>query len=374
MSTKIQVRRGLKLDLPKLSTGELGLCTDTEQLYVGAGDKNLEVLTTNSPTMSFKNKIINGNFDVWQRGTSFIAAAINITYTADRFYIPNTTRGNTTVKLEKMPSTSPVKGATNYLHYAITEPATIDYKRPYFVQRIENPQYFSGKKVTVSFWAKCDVATSMGVDINIIDYGETTWRQINATPINIKSSANAVEIYETETTVHDGLNFTVDASWKKYSFTFQVPVLDMGNSPRNYMAFALWPPEKKETSFCVAQIQLEEGEVATEFEQRPIQIEELLCKRYFEKIMAKTLVSDGFAGHHMRTHTFVAAKRVAPTIRFTKGWIFTSASGSSKLEINAENENMVVASIGTNGSTIGVSIAAPANFGYELNFNFDAEI
>lgn len=37
---KIQVRRGLKADLPTLAAGEFGFCTDTKELYIGDGVTN----------------------------------------------------------------------------------------------------------------------------------------------------------------------------------------------------------------------------------------------------------------------------------------------------------------------------------------------
>jgi hypothetical protein len=44
MSGKLQIRRGLKSQLPTLSSGELGLATDTNEVYVGNGN-NVKILT-----------------------------------------------------------------------------------------------------------------------------------------------------------------------------------------------------------------------------------------------------------------------------------------------------------------------------------------
>lgn len=40
---KIQVKRGVKANLPALSEGELAFCTDTGELYVGGESKNIPV-------------------------------------------------------------------------------------------------------------------------------------------------------------------------------------------------------------------------------------------------------------------------------------------------------------------------------------------
>lgn len=46
MANKIQIKRGLKAQLPTLNTGEFGLCTDTEELFIG-NSSNLQIITLN---------------------------------------------------------------------------------------------------------------------------------------------------------------------------------------------------------------------------------------------------------------------------------------------------------------------------------------
>lgn len=45
MVDKVQNRRGGKSALPKLDVGEIGLCQDTEELYIGGNARNIPVLT-----------------------------------------------------------------------------------------------------------------------------------------------------------------------------------------------------------------------------------------------------------------------------------------------------------------------------------------
>ena len=40
---RLQIRRGAKANLPVLSVGELGFCTDTQQLYIGTDSGNISV-------------------------------------------------------------------------------------------------------------------------------------------------------------------------------------------------------------------------------------------------------------------------------------------------------------------------------------------
>ncbi len=43
MANKIQVKRGLKEDLPQLSVGEFGFCTDTDEVFIGNGEENVNI-------------------------------------------------------------------------------------------------------------------------------------------------------------------------------------------------------------------------------------------------------------------------------------------------------------------------------------------
>ena len=45
MSDKIQNRRGKKEALPALDLGEVGLCQDTEEVFIGGVNRNIPVLT-----------------------------------------------------------------------------------------------------------------------------------------------------------------------------------------------------------------------------------------------------------------------------------------------------------------------------------------
>lgn len=81
MANKIQFRRGLKANLPTLSPGEPAVCTDTNEVFVGGSNGNIPLITPN------ENLLINGDFQVWQRGTSFTVSNETLIYTADRWCV-----------------------------------------------------------------------------------------------------------------------------------------------------------------------------------------------------------------------------------------------------------------------------------------------
>lgn len=43
MANKIKIRRGLKVNLPTLSVGEQGLCTDTSEIFIGGSTGNIQL-------------------------------------------------------------------------------------------------------------------------------------------------------------------------------------------------------------------------------------------------------------------------------------------------------------------------------------------
>jgi hypothetical protein len=51
MAHKIQIKRGNKADLPVLNDGELGLCLDTNELFIG-NDGNQKIFPPTAPTIS----------------------------------------------------------------------------------------------------------------------------------------------------------------------------------------------------------------------------------------------------------------------------------------------------------------------------------
>ena len=56
MANKMQIKRGLKANLPTLGDGEFGLCTDTNELYIGNASVNKQISTlTGTETLTNKS-------------------------------------------------------------------------------------------------------------------------------------------------------------------------------------------------------------------------------------------------------------------------------------------------------------------------------
>jgi hypothetical protein len=109
-----------------------------------------------------KNAVINGAFNVWQRGTSFsvTSAAINV-YTADRFTCYVTGATATISQQAFTAGTAPVSGyESQYFHRIANGSGGTYYEMQ---QRIEDVRTFAGQTVTFSFWGKASTATTAGM-------------------------------------------------------------------------------------------------------------------------------------------------------------------------------------------------------------------
>jgi hypothetical protein len=103
-----------------------------------------------------KNAIINGAFNVWQRGTSFTTSG----YSADRFYWDCDGSTKTFAQQSFTPGTAPVAGYEGQYFGRGTKVAGT---YAVLLQKIEDARTFAGQTVTVSFWAKAAANTTVDV-------------------------------------------------------------------------------------------------------------------------------------------------------------------------------------------------------------------
>jgi hypothetical protein len=113
-----------------------------------------------------KNKIINGDFGIWQRGTSFS----NVSgYTADRWQFSWGGTSTSNITRQDLPIGS-IPGGNESLYFArYTRTTTVG--DDYFLQRVEDVRTLLGKTVTFSFWAKANVATTISQVYGATSYG-----------------------------------------------------------------------------------------------------------------------------------------------------------------------------------------------------------
>ena len=109
-----------------------------------------------------KNKIINGDFGVWQRGTSFTNPA-DASYTADRFEIRQDGNGTKIISQQTFtPGTAPVAGYEGQYFYRWNDSVAGTTQTFKVVsQKIEDVRTLAGQTATISFWAKADATRTV---------------------------------------------------------------------------------------------------------------------------------------------------------------------------------------------------------------------
>jgi len=212
-----------------------------------------------------KQALINGNFDVWQRGTSFAGAGAGI-YTADRWFSQRSA-GVAGMTVSQQSGTG-VQGS----YYSIrtqrdsgnsaTNTCTLSQALP----TIDSVK-FRGKKITLSFWAKCGAdfsATSSILNARIYT-GTGTNQQVGSFTGGV---------------INGSENNTLTTSWQKFTVTTSLPIIATATQIGVWFVYTPVGTASTNDWFEIAQVQLCEGTEALPFTPKSTQQEEWDCYQY----------------------------------------------------------------------------------------------
>lgn len=250
-----------------------------------------------------RNLLINGGFDVWQRGTSFTADNV---YTADRWNSADGSGGSPARTLSRQAFTvgqTDVPGEpTYYARHNQTGASTNSDSN--LNQKIEGVRTGAGQSVTLSFWAKADASLNIRL----------RFRQ------NFGSGGSST----VNTNIADA--FTIGTSWAKYTYTQTLPSISGKtiSGGDDHLEVQLEFTNASTFTFDIAQMQFELGNVATPFEHRSYGEELQLCSRYFVGLGSpnQTIVSGERvgAGYMNGATTFLGAVPVLTQMRADPSW------------------------------------------------------
>ena len=239
-----------------------------------------------SSPFTFRNRLINGNFQYWQRGTTTSTSG---TYLADRWIASNI---STQLRTTDSPDAR--------FPYSIEFGNTIA-TYPLIAQRLE-PEIAAGlvsSDLTISFWAK---NTSGNAQLYVeLAYPQTT-SVYTSTMIQISGTAGAFLA-----------NPPTVSSWGFYSYTWTSAV--MTTALAQGLEVRIVRDNTAPSTTRVTGVQLESGGAATPFELLPLQQQLALCQRYFELVGGTTGTWQG-AYHHQR---YKVTKRTTPTLALFNG-------------------------------------------------------
>lgn len=258
---------GLKDD----GSGAIMVSVDNSTIQInGAGQLTVDGGSGGNGS-TFKNRIINGDMDVWQRGTSFSVTSAGNKYAADRWkYHSDATTGAGTATVSRVSLAAgtlegtDAKSPTYSLRIQQTAAATLS--TPFLWQEIEDVRTLAGEEITVSFYAKVASGTLQAFAQLDRSYG---------------SGGSATE------TVWSGAAATVTTTWQRFSWTTTVPSLagkTLGTSSalRALLVFPLGSTFDVE----VRGVQVEAGASATAYDKLPLDVELRRCQRYYLKSYA----------------------------------------------------------------------------------------
>jgi hypothetical protein len=251
---------------------------------------------------TLRNRIINGGFDVWQRGTS-ISLSNTALYTADRWVV-----GGASASVARIAFTNGQTEVPDNPKYYARWTISSNSQNYEFTQKIEGVQTFAGQTATVSFYIR---QTSGSVTLNarlVQDFGT------GGSPSSlVVTSVGSVPM---------------TANWQRVIFTISVPSITgktIGNDSNDSLWVSLQVTNTATGVIEIANYQAELGSVATPFERRLYGLEDLLCQRYYRVYnilggfgTAPSLVrASAGANRYIGTAWFPTRMRASPSVTVT---------------------------------------------------------
>lgn len=270
-----------------------------------------------------KNLIINGGFDVWQRGTSQSSNGYGC---ADRWAMYRVTNG------AQRSTDVPSSDFKYSMQYTSLTTGMADLWLRQSIEDYGRVIRDTSKTFTVSFWAKADRIGVVMVDLNDRNHG----------------------------------NITVGTAWQKYSHTFTGDASNAGD----HAALDFGSNENAWT-INITGIQFELGSVATEFEHRPFGEELALCQRYFYQMSSS---GSGYIASIVNRGIRCMTDKI-PSMRGTP----TLSYDTAQVSVNGGSYTNVTPSISgyTDGGNVLITLGAGSNDEDVLfygDLKYDAEL
>lgn len=271
--------------------------------------------------LSNPNLLINGDFQIWQRGTSFTSFIDNtMIYTADRWYAAQAI--GTTISV--------IKDSDNSLKFSQTGLGS-----SHIAQFIEGDfSNLAGKKLTMSVCSKGNVDTIMAILDNGTGVGS------NLVPASTEYKITTLTVILPNSITKDRLRY----------------LLNFANN---------------QGTINIKWIKLELGEIATPLSPRSYAEELALCKRYFRTVYKRSTTTAIFSNQIYFPLDDITQMRVTPTLKnaieLTDFIVYTVSNGLNQTGFNLSlGDRCLIATKNAHGLTNAGMI-----FG---NIQLDAEI
>jgi len=276
-----------------------------------------------------RNLVMNGGFDVWQRGTTVTTASNSYTsnFTADRWsaYFAGT--------YTQQQTTLPNGDYVNYFRGVLGTTGSNRININHFIEN--GNSIMSGKYITVSFWLKASVIDSQ---------------------VNVKIQTTSGSTFSSYTII---ANKYIETSldWKKYEITLKCnnDIANIGARAHGILEIdgvdGSWA---NGTTFEIAQVQMELGKVATPFEHRSYGEELAACQRYYvqyDLASYQRLVATSYCDINNRTQVDISLP--VPLRSYV-------SAGHTNLTISGQAVNGInLSQTGSNGNILTGNLTCP---------------
>jgi len=242
-----------------------------------------------------KNKIINGDFGIWQRGTTVNLTASTPTFLADRFAaFMDTNAGTFTYSRQTFtPGTAPVAGYEGQFFARLSTGGDCNMA---FGHTIEDVRTFAGQTVTVSFWAKSSTAKTFNIGV-YQDFGSG-----GSSLVTVGTSS-----------------YTTSTSWTRYSAIFSIPSVSgktIGTGSYLFIRLLAYGAQTGNFTVDFWGAQVEAGSVATAFQTATgtLQGELAACQRYYWRFTVPTAFANLAPSAGIAASTTVARFAFLPPV------------------------------------------------------------
>lgn len=268
----------------------------------------------------FRNVILNGDMNIWQYLTTFTGVTTDVV-TADKWW---SNVSGATVTYSRQAFTAGQTDVPNEPQYFLRANATVADDNWGVIQKVEDVRTLAGKTVTLSFYAKGDSTHTLRLLIRQ-QFGSG-----GSASVDLVNLTNSLASGDT---------------WTKYTWTTTLGSMSGKTIGANSAVWVFIIIDENTTgTLDISQVQLEEGSVATQFEQRSYNVEIAMCQRYRWRNNATgngNAYLYGAAGNALMTGPFASfpvEMRTSPTMTIVTNPTYTNCSANN---VTASNTGFV---------------------------------
>ena len=318
-----------------------------------------------------RNRFINGDMRIWQRGVSFSASGgVGKLFCTDRWFVERSTSTMACAKQDTSASDRAIIGPVpSYMRVTVAASSGAGHYA-LLAQDVEDVLTFAGQTVVVSGWFRAQSTMNISLEA-----------------IQVTNGGSGNPAFATASQ-------QVTTTWRYLSFVVSIAAFTQAINPGSRLRLRFWLSGGSDWAsstnvgtqngyFDFALLQAEQGVVASPFERRFEAIETLMCQRFWEKsydigVFPGAASSFGRCGEFIGItprnagnsylQKFLVAKRVTPAIT-----VYASETGAANSVSQDDGTNAAVTTLSAVGQTGFQLTYANSSGRYGASFHYVAD-